>query len=295
MKLKQTLIIFCLSIFSQTFSLTRRHDIPDRIYRENAHKFPPAKAVCIIEVLKKDNKSVSGRYSGILVSKNWILTAGHVGDIVQKSKIAYAKFGINSNSIQHSVKLKKVVAHPQWKRILNTKSGHDLALIKLQKPVSHISLPMIMRNPLENPHRIFGRKAVFVGFGRSGDGIIGVDESDKESDKRLGAVTIRKGPRSPKLLYSRFDHPDKYRSPIQSLFRTIQSLQLTFNVAPGDSGGSLFIYKDKIFQLAAIATAASVASYKHKKKVDFKYGSVSIYTSISAPNNRSWILKTIRP
>src|SRR5439155_27309517 len=95
--------------------------------------------------------------SGTLIENNWVLTAAHVMD-----GTASAQFTVGGRTYGVS----KWITHPRWDNAL--RRGYDLALVKLNVPVSNVAPATLYTG-----HQELGATATFVGFGRTGTGVTG--------------------------------------------------------------------------------------------------------------------------
>jgi hypothetical protein len=195
--------------------------------------------------------------SGTLVADDWVLTAGHVVDTA-----ASLDFYIGGQRYQAA----DWIAHPEWDGDLSR--GYDIALVHLDRAVDGI-------DPAERYHGLgeAGSVGTSVGFGRSGEGSTGA--STAAGTKRAGQNVVDGfDPRSGgRILTSDFDSP----------FGLAQPLDLEYLIAPGDSGGGLFLDSPAGPLLAGVHSFG--AAYDGTLNSD--YGDLSGHIRVAAFND--WI------
>lgn len=265
------IILFCL-ICSVTFPLFAgaiRHDVPDEKYTAlgNMEQFAP------VGLILKDDQPYA---SCVLISAEWILTAGHAaGDI------AAGRFTVQFGNEKYNVK--ELIVNSKFQPgILGM--GTDLSLFRLDKPVKSIKPAMLYTGSGEK-----GLIGTAVGFGRSGTAKTVIGNATPIGTKRAGQNVIdsiggiiggRKYPDN--LLIADFDYPND-----SSLNKLGDSKPLDLEYCPigGDSGGGLFIEENGKWMLAGIASGVSV---KINEIPDCGiYGSLVYWTRVST--YQEWI------
>ncbi|MGD1716772.1 trypsin-like serine protease [Dapis sp. BLCC M172] len=203
---------------------TIRHDRPDEEYTSLANLFP--------SVGHLDTKFSSGEYtcSATLIDPSYILTAAHCLDHNNQT-LLNANFW--AYGISYSVT--NTTAHRGWfSSDRDFTAGYDIAVLRLETPVLHLPLAPLFTGFDESE-----QTGTYVGFGATGNGFTG-SLPNTIGTKRAGQNIVELGRSlglSESLLLSDFDHPLTSDS---SKPETIP-LDLEYTIAPGDSGGGLFI------------------------------------------------------
>ncbi|NEQ40244.1 MAG: trypsin-like serine protease [Okeania sp. SIO3I5] len=203
---------------------TIRHDRADEQYTTLAELFP--------SVGYLDTKFSSDEHlcSATLIDPNYILTAAHCIDPNDQT-LLNATFW--ADGVPYSVT--NTTAHRGWfSSGRDFAAGYDLAVLRLETPVLHLPLAPLFTG-FDESEEI----GTYVGFGATGNGFTGYLPNTKGT-KRAGQNIVELGSSlglSESLLFSDFDSP--FRSdPTKP--DTIP-LDLEYVIAPGDSGGGLFI------------------------------------------------------
>ena len=200
---------------SDTHAILIRPDRSDAQYLELAEKFP---ASCLIGIPDGE---------GTLIAPQWILTAAHIAvEVFKASPPARPEFAGKGYDID------QVVINPFWR-----KGGpHDLALLKLNKPVEGVAPIPIYRGKDE-----VGQIATIVGHGYTGTLVHGPTER-AQWDKKKRACTNKFEKTSSHRLFYRVDPPEI-------------ATDLEGTSGPGDSGCGAFIEVDGAVYLAAVMSA----------------------------------------
>ncbi len=201
--------------------------------------------------------------SGTLIASDWVLTAAHVVD--QATSLAF-KIGGNSYSAS------QWAYYSKWTGDLS--AGYDIALVKLS------SSPGIAAATRYTGSNEIGAIGTSVGFGKTGTGLSGAVSFDGLKRGGQNVVDRYYSSRNDRVLVSDFDSP---MSPNESAYGSSTPLNLEYLIAPGDSGGGLFVDFGNGPLLAGVHSFGSARD----GLVDSDYGDMSGHTRISAFN--SWI------
>jgi hypothetical protein len=204
-----------------------RHDRPDSAYLQLASSNPVLASS--VGTLAIGTGPGTGLATGTLIAPGWVLTVAH--PISALTPASSVRFTLGS---QESVAA-QVVRHPLWSGVFT--SGFDLALVRLQTPLTASAMPGLWRST-DGP--LPGRAGLWAGAGRTGDGLTG----DVLASTRLRAFTntIDDQAATPSgvatLLRADFDGPDAGQAGPLGLG---MPTDLEGSTAPGDSGGPLLV------------------------------------------------------
>jgi hypothetical protein len=157
--------------------------------------------------------------SGTLVAPEWVLTAAHVVDNAKT-----LTFNIGGQAYQADQK----IVYPNWNGDLW--SGYDIGLVHLAKPVDNIKPAQLYTGSRE-----LNQPDTVVGFGETGSSDSGGTKTD---GLKRGAQNIISQIENKRILVADFDSP---ASAAAAPAGCSHALPLEGLIAPGDSGGGLFI------------------------------------------------------
>jgi Trypsin len=250
-------ILIVLSIFLQ--SLVVRHDIKDKDLLELAKKYP---SICHFR-----------NGEGTLIKSNWILTAGHLGNLYVNSTDS-ADLKVLCNGITYTID--KVIMHPDYNS--EGKVSNDIALIKLKNDVEDV-LPALLYSKKDEVNKII----ILVGRGYPGNGLIG--EQKNKWDHKTRAATNKVDTISGEYLQFGFDKPGSKKI---TRYEGVSG--------PGDSGGPAFYEVNGHCYIMGISSHqfATIEVDDHGKETGGPghYGAIENYTRVS--NYIDWIEGTIK-
>jgi hypothetical protein len=213
--------------------------------------------------------------SGTLIAPNWVLTAGHVVD-----DAAALSYSLGGRSFGASA----WYAHPQWDG--NLSAGHDIGLMRFD--VNLAMLTGVLPARLYSGRDEVGRVGTMVGFGYGGSGLAGLDPANccvkRAGQNRIDALALTPGEDN-RILLMDFDNP---LDPADSSFGSRAPLGLEYLIAPGDSGGGLFVRSGGVELLAGVN---SFIWGRLDGVANADYGDVSGHTRVSSFGE--WITSVI--
>jgi Trypsin/PEP-CTERM motif len=237
--------------FSSVIGATIRDDTPDADYRALGGSPDYASVGKLVN---------SWGYNGsaTLIAPDWILTAAH--SLVAADSVTFTLNGVDYTSSQ-------LFLHPSWQNG-NPLGGYDFGLVRLSAPVAGIVPSSLYLESAE-----LGQTGTFVGYGLTGTGLTGYRSLDNQ--KRAFQNTIDGDLGNPSLvLGADFDNP---RNAADSAFGSSDPLALEGAVAPGDSGGGVFITVDSQVYLAGVISF--IADKDGRSNSD--YGDISGFGRVS--------------
>jgi len=198
--------------------------------------------------------------SGTLIAPDWVLTAAHV--VGHTKSLTFTIGGVKYTAASW-------LANPNWNG--NLFAGYDIGLVHLSQPVTGIQPAALYTGSAE-----LGKMDTAVGYGMTGTGLLGAKTLD--SNKRAEQNTIDRLMNA-RLFLSDFDNP---RNPRDSALGSFQPQDLEGLIAPGDSGGGVFITVGS--GASAQTFLAGVNSFvgAYDGKPDSDYGDISGHTRVSA-------------
>lgn len=236
------IIIFYGLAFSVSAAIIIRHDRQDSEYLELGQRFP---SLCHLNL--PDGQ-------GTLIAPQWILTAAHVARDL--------KWGHKITVGDKEYEVRRIVIHPQWRT-----SRHDIALVKLHKPITHVKPVHLYQKQNEK-----GKVITIAGKGDFGNGLTGPTTNDglvRGARNKVDEVNNA-------WIIFKFDEPD-------------EALDLEGISGPGDSGGPAYIEEGGEWYVAGVSAIQSFAKLGLREG---RYGVLEYYTRVSMYVD--WIERTIQ-
>jgi hypothetical protein len=214
----------------------------------------------------------AGAGSGTVIANGWwVLTAAHVVAGAPSSSISF-QIGASTYTAQN------VFIHPSY-----SFPTADIALIELNAPVAGVTPAQIYTGTNE-----IGKQGHSVGYGSTGTGITGYI-SNTYGTKRamrniIDLIIFPNGTISPNgtILLSDFDSPGDANNGLGS-GSSPTPLDLEGIVAPGDSGGPVFIEEGGIWYIAGVHSFIDDLGPPAGNNVaDARYGDIMGSTRVSS-------------
>ena len=223
-----------------------RHDRPDSAYRALGERYADVLA------------HIDNRVEGIVLRPRWILTAAHAVQTIGPFDEPFATINGERFGIE------KIITHPEWEGNWNDLlRNHDLALLKLERPLSRVRQIALYRGRDEQ-----GKVVTILGRGKTGTGATG-QVGGKGTIVR-GATNRIDGASETALLF---------------VFDNLDPTELEGAGGAGDSGGPALMERgDTLFVLGVSSAGTAPTGYS-------AYGALDIYTRVSTFAN--WIERTI--
>lgn len=204
--------------------------------------------------------------SGTLIRSDWVLTAAHViGSSPGQFDLTSATFTIGGQPVAASY----AVVNPNWNGDLS--SGYDIALVKLAANVSSIAPAPFATAPAQ----LTGQNVSFVGYGQGGTGDTGAI-SGTGGVKRVGMNRLDIDGSllgmSSRIFLADFDSGSAAHNYLGSSTPT----EFESVLAPGDSGGGVFMVSDGTMLLVGVNSF--VASFSGT--ANSSYGNVSGFVGV---------------
>ena len=243
---------------TSTWGATIRDDQPDSSYLDLAKTLDYAPVGTFVGGL-------SG--SATLIAPDWVLTAAH--NLVAATS---ATFTINGTTYTST----ELYRNPGWNG--NALNGYDFGLVHLSTLVTGVAPATLYNGSSE-----FGQIATFVGFGLTGTGLTGYRTLDNQERAFQNIIDGDFGNPSV-LLGCDFDNP---HSTADNAFGDAIPLSLEGSVAPGDSGGGVFLTISSQTYLAGVISFVGATD----GSANADYGDVNGFGRVST--FVPWIMSTI--
>jgi secreted trypsin-like serine protease len=246
---------------------TIRHDRADSSYTSLAASYPAVGALTW----------GSWICSATLIDDDWILSAGHCLDDGAYEADDWT-FDLSDSGGGTHIGAEKFV-HPGWVDDLD--DGTDIALLRLATSEGTVSPATINTDTSE-----VGRTTTHVGYGRTGTGLTG--DVNSAGTKRAGNNVIdldgsSVGGYNDKVLFEDFDSG----SAGDNWSGSQTQLDLEYLIAPGDSGGGMFMN----FGSGDVLTGVHSFLASVDSGLDADYGDLAGSTRVSS--YASWITSTM--
>jgi len=214
-----------------------------------------------------DETTKSSAYigSGTLIAPNWVLTAGHM-----VSDATGLKFSVGGTTYTADT----WVWNPNWNG--NLSMGYDIGLVKLSTAVANVT-PATRYTGTSERNKV----GTMVGYGMTGTGKTGATTFDGKKRAAQNTIDGTYGSTG-RILAVDFDNPMNKRD---NVYGSATPLNLEGLIAPGDSGGALFI--DSL--LAGVTSFGAAWD----GKVNSDYGDIGGFMRVSSLN--AWIDSIIGP
>lgn len=225
------------------------HTLDPQAYRDEAVWYP--------SVGKVTGSGYNG--SGVLISDRWVLTAGHISQNKQTGgifNVAGADYTIEST-----------ILHPSYSTSGSSYS-YDLGLLYLSAPVTGIGAAEMLQ--LGTSESILGREATWVGIGFTGTGLTGAQlPIELRAFTNLIEFYGTQYGLTATSFVSDFDNPTGTSNRQDS---DPVATRLEGAVAPGDSGGGVFVTVGEVRRLVGITSYSGGVSPATSNS---KYGGLS--------------------
>lgn len=239
------------------------HTVDPQLYRDEAALYPM--------VGKVSGSGFTG--SGVMLSDRWVLTAGHVS----QSK---ANGGIfNIGGVNYTID--NTILHPGYSTA-GPSISNDIGLLYLSAPVAGYSGAEMFR--FGPPASILGREATYVGYGFTGTGQTGAQSQSTIELRAFTNLIEFYGDQyglTTTSFVSDFDNPTGTSNRQDS---NPNATRLEGAVAPGDSGGGVFVTVGGVRYLIGINSYSGAVSPATSNS---QYGGLS--GAVDLQQFHSWI------
>jgi hypothetical protein len=235
-----------------TTAVIVRHDRDDALYDRLGQQLA---GICHLN-LQREGAPPDGE--GVLIDTQWVLTAAHVGAQIPTGHL----LTVIGPDTAVEVEADEVFLHPEW-----DDGPHDIALVRLQRPIDEVDPVPIYRRRNEA-----GKTITIGGTGDFGTGQTG----PTTNDGKLRAATNLVDQVSDDWLKFRFDEPGR-------------ATELEGISGPGDSGGPALLDEGDSRFVAGVSSGQSTRDTGGREGV---YGVREYYTRVSS--YQGWIDAVLR-
>lgn len=247
-------VVSLLAMTTLARASTILHTVDPSLYQAEALLYP--------SVGKVTGQVNSG--SGVMLSDRWVLTAAHISQGKKAGDI------FNVGGIDYHIE--STITHSGYQSA--GANSYDIGLLYLSEPAVGVSAASMYR--FDQPGSIIGREATYVGFGFTGTGLTGAQSSPIELRAFTNLIEFygsQYGLTTTSIV-SDFDNPTGTSNRQDS---NPNPTRLEGALAPGDSGGGVFVTVDGVRYLVGIN---SYSGYVNLSESNSKYGGISGATDL---------------